>query len=106
MLSNLRQIVLHPVSILMVDNVKEFLELITDLCNSAGWWTYFSNDVKVDAGKTMKVNFINYAGGANWNNWLVILRQASGTEYGVFRADNWAWRYDINPVPGTVYSGG
>lgn len=74
--------------------------------NSAGWWTYFSNDVKVDAGKTMKVNFINYAGGANWNNWLVILRQASGTEYGVFRADNWAWRYDINPVPGTVYSGG
>ncbi|MBR6190675.1 MAG: hypothetical protein IKQ68_00720, partial [Prevotella sp.] len=35
-----------------------------------------------------------------------ILRQASGTEYGVFRADNWAWRYDINPVPGTVYSGG
>ena len=74
--------------------------------NSAGWWSYFSNDIKVEGGETKQVNFINYAGGANWNNWLVILRQASGTEYAVVRADNYGWRYAVNPVPGARYSGG
>ena len=74
--------------------------------NSAGWWQFFTDDVKVAVGETAVVNFTNYAGGGNWNNWLVILRKADKAEYGVFRADNFAWRYAINPVPGARYSGG
>lgn len=74
--------------------------------NSADFFGYQTDNVKVDAGKTIKVNFTNYAGGSNWNNWLIILRQASGNEYAVVRADNWGWRYEINPVPGARYSGG
>ncbi|OYP55923.1 hypothetical protein [Segatella bryantii] len=59
--------------------------------NSTAWWTAFSNDIQVPAGKTYVVSFKNYAGSANWNNFVVILRNAALTEYAVVRADNYGW---------------
>ena len=81
-------------------------DLGTEDC-TAGWWSAFTKDVKVPAGETYQVDFTNYSSLANnWNNFVVILRNTNLQEYGVYRADNYAWRYDINPVPGTIYSGG
>lgn len=74
---------------------------------TAAWWSVFTKDVKVPAGETYQVDFTNYSSLANnWNNFVVILRNTNLQEYGVYRADNYAWRYDINPVPGAIYSGG
>ena len=74
--------------------------------NTGAWWTYFSDDMKVAAGKTVKIDFTNYGGGSNWNNWNVVLRKSDLTEYGVVRADNFGWGagYDGNPL--LVTSGG
>jgi len=81
-------------------------DLGTEDC-TAGWWSAFTKDVKVPAGETYQVDFTNYSSLANnWNNFVVILRNTNLQEYGVYRADNYAWRYDINPVPGAIYSGG
>ena len=82
-------------------------DLGTEDC-TAVWWTVFTEDVKVPAGKTYQIDFTNYCGANNWNNFVVILRKSdeAKTEYGVYRADNYAWRYAINPVPGAIYSGG
>ena len=63
--------------------------------NSSAFWTEFSNDIKVPAGKTLEYGFTNYTDAAsNWHNFCVILRQASLTEYVVVRADNYGWTYD------------
>lgn len=81
-------------------------DLGTEDC-TAGWWSAFTKDVKVPASETYQVDFTNYSSLANnWNNFVVILRNTNLQEYGVYRADNYAWRYDINPVPGAIYSGG
>ena len=81
-------------------------DLGTEDC-TAGWWSAFTKDVKVPAGETYQVDFTNYSSLANnRNNFVVILRNTNLQEYGVYRADNYAWRYDINPVPGAIYSGG
>ena len=81
-------------------------DLGTEDCTT-GWWSAFTKDVKVPAGETYQVDFTNYSSLANnWNNFVVILRNTNLQEYGVYRADNYAWRYDINPVPGAIYSGG
>ena len=81
-------------------------DLGTEDC-TAGWWSAFTKDVKVPAVETYQVDFTNYSSLANnWNNFVVILRNTNLQEYGVYRADNYAWRYDINPVPGAIYSGG
>lgn len=74
--------------------------------NTGAWWTYFSDDMKVAAGKTVKVDFTNYGGGANWNNWNIVLRKSDLSEYGVVRADNFGWGagYDGNPL--LITSGG
>ncbi len=69
---------------------------------STGWWTEFTDPIKVEAGETKKVNFRNYTSGANnWNNFVVILQNIAGAhaaddtngykEYAVLRADNWGW---------------
>ena len=59
---------------------------------SAGWWTVFTKDVKVPAGETYQVDFTNYSSLANnWNNFVVILRQANLAEYAVLRADYYGW---------------
>ena len=63
--------------------------------NSSAFWTEFSDDIKVPAGKTLEYGFTNYTDAAsNWHNFCVILRQASLTEYVVVRADNYGWTYD------------
>lgn len=59
--------------------------------NSTPWWSAFTEDVKVPAGATYQVNFTNYAGGSNWNNFVIILRNAAMAEYAVVRADNYGW---------------
>lgn len=63
--------------------------------NSSAFWTEFSDDIKVPAGKTLEYVFTNYTDAAsNWHNFCVILRNASLTEYVVVRADNYGWTYD------------
>lgn len=66
--------------------------------NSTGWWGAHIEDVNVPAGETVEFNFTNYAGGANWNNWVAILRKADLAEYAVVRSDNFGWGagYDGN----------
>ncbi len=61
--------------------------------NTSGFWAVLADDVQVPSGSTYKVNFTNYSSGAaNWNNWYVILRDASTeTEYAVLRSDNYGW---------------
>ena len=60
-------------------------------CTTA-WWTVFTENMKVPAGKTYEYNFTNYSSMAsNWNNYVVILRKADGTEYSVVRSDNYGW---------------
>lgn len=63
--------------------------------NSSAFWTEFSDDIKVPAGKTLEYGFTNYTDAAlNYHNFCVILRNASLTEYVVVRADNYGWTYD------------
>ena len=73
-------------------------DLGTEDC-TAGWWTVFTQDVKVPAGETYQVDFTNYSSMAgNWNNFVVILRNANLQEYAVLRADYYGWGagYDGN----------
>lgn len=74
-------------------------DLGTEDC-SAGWWTVFTKDVKVPAGETYQIDFTNYSSMVgNWNNFVVILRNANLQEYAVLRADYYGWGagYDGNP---------
>ena len=74
-------------------------DLGTEDC-TAGWWTVFTQDVKVPAGETYQVDFTNYGSMvSNWNNFVVILRNANLQEYAVLRADYYGWGagYDGNP---------
>lgn len=73
--------------------------------NTTGWWTAFSDDVKVPAGETRSFSFINYTDGKNnWDNFVTILRNADKKEYGVVRADNYGWGngYDACQHDGTA----
>lgn len=61
---------------------------------STAWWSVFTDDIKIPAGATREFNFTNYTSGAgNWNNYVVILRDAAKTspEYAVVRSDNYGW---------------
>ena len=59
---------------------------------TTGWWSAFTDDMKIPAGQTYEFNFTNYSSMAgNWNNYVVILRKASLAEYAVVRADNYGW---------------
>jgi hypothetical protein len=60
--------------------------------NTTGWWSSFSEDQKIPSGTTAKFSFTNYNNGAaNWDNFIVILRNAALGEYAVVRADNYGW---------------
>jgi hypothetical protein len=59
--------------------------------NSTPWWSAFSDDVQVQPGQTRSFTFTNYSGGSNWNNYVVILRNAAKAEYAVVRSDNYGW---------------
>ena len=68
--------------------------------NSTGFWGAHAEDINVPAGETREFNFTNYSTlGANWNNFVPILRRADLSEYAVVRADNFGWGagYDGNP---------
>ena len=74
-------------------------DLGTEDC-TAGWWSVFTQDVKVPAGETYQIDFTNYGSMLNnWNNFVVILRKANLQEYAVMRADYFGWGagYDGNP---------
>ncbi len=60
---------------------------------TTGWWTVFTDNIKVAPKETKVVNFTNYTSGANnWNNYVLILNAADITkEYAVVRADNFGW---------------
>ena len=60
--------------------------------NTTVWWgAHLDNDVNVPMGETRHFVFTNYAGANNWNNWVVVLRNAAKAEYAVVRSDNYGW---------------
>ena len=66
-------------------------ELGTPDC-TAGWWSAHTANVQVPAHTVCTVNLTNYtSGGANWNNFVVVLNKANLAEYAVVRADNFGW---------------
>ena len=70
----------------------EFDNVIGEDDNSTGFWGAHSSMIKVPAGKTFTTRFKNYtSGGANWNNFVVVLTREDNTEYAVVRADNYGW---------------
>ena len=70
----------------------EFDDVLGAEDNTTAFWGAHSPYIKVPKGQTYTRRFRNYAGGANWNNFVLVLTNADGsTEYGVLRADNWGW---------------
>lgn len=62
---------------------------------TTGWWgAHLDADVKVPAGETRAFSFTNLGGAANWNNYVVVLRNAALAEYAVVRSDNFGWTGD------------
>lgn len=62
---------------------------------TTGWWgAHLDADVKVPAGETCAFSFTNLGGAANWNNYVVVLRNAALPEYVVVRSDNYGWTGD------------
>lgn len=62
---------------------------------TTGWWgAHLDADVKVPAGETRAFSFTNLGGAANWNNYVVVLRNAVLAEYVVVRSDNYGWTGD------------
>lgn len=60
--------------------------------STAFWGAHLDNDVKVPEGETRQFSFTNYTSGANnFNNWVVVLRNAATEEYAVVRSDNYGW---------------
>ena len=66
--------------------------------NSTPFFGVLSDPVKVAPNETQVMQFTNYTnGGNNWENFLVVMVNGAGTEYGVTRADCYGW--------GTAYEG-
>ena len=66
--------------------------------NSTPFFGVLSDPVKVAPNETQVMQFTNYTnGGNNWENFLVVMVNGAGTEYGVARADCFGW--------GTAYDG-
>lgn len=62
---------------------------------TTGWWgAHLDADVKVPVGETRAFSFTNLGGAANWNNYVVVLRNAALAEYVVVRSDNFGWTGD------------
>ena len=65
--------------------------------HSQAWWTEFGQYFTIPTGKKLYLQFVNYAGESNWNNWDVVVttpyeRATDGySEYFVLRADGWKW---------------
>ena len=66
--------------------------------NSTPFFGAQTEAVKVAPHETQVMQFTNYTnGGNNWENFLVVMVNGAGTEYGVTRADCYGW--------GTAYDG-
>lgn len=63
-------------------------------CTTDWWGAHLDADVKVPAGETRAFSFTNLGGAANWNNYVVVLRNAALAEYVVVRSDNYGWTGD------------
>ena len=75
--------------------------------NSTAFWGAFSDDFNVPVGETKSITFTNYSNLAgNWNNYVVVLRKADATEYGVVRADNYGWGAGYDGNANLITSGG
>ena len=60
--------------------------------NSTPFFGVLSDPVKVAPNETQVMQFTNYTnGGNNWENFLVVMVNGAGTEYGVARADCYGW---------------
>lgn len=64
--------------------------------NTTPFFGVQTNAFKAESGKTYQVNFTNYGGTQNYENFILVLRKADTTlgaagEYGVLRSDNWGW---------------
>lgn len=85
---------------------------VGDVGNTSGWFTAFSQDFTVPAGKKLVLQFENYGSGTeNYHNWnlYVTTPYSRGTdgyaEYFALRADNYGWGGAQDPAIGTdVYS--
>lgn len=75
------------------DEVTNTSNIVGAEDNSSGFFTAFSDDFKVESGKTKAITFTNYTSRANnWSNFLVVLRETdTAKEYVVVRADNYGW---------------
>ncbi|MCR4583208.1 MAG: hypothetical protein K5764_06610 [Prevotella sp.] len=64
---------------------------------SVGWWSEFTENIKVEPMETKVVHFTNYTSTEqNYHNFAIILNKQDLTEYGVVRADNWGWGAGID----------
>lgn len=60
--------------------------------NTTPWWTYHTENIKVESRQTAIVTFTNYSDCLeNWHNFCIVLNRADLSEFGVVRADNWGW---------------
>lgn len=60
-------------------------------CTSPWWSAHLDADVHVPSGEARAFSLTNYGAAANFNNYVIVLRKADLSEYGVFRSDNWGW---------------
>lgn len=60
-------------------------------CTSPWWSAHLDADVHVPSGEVRAFSLTNYGAAANFNNYVIVLRKADLSEYGVFRSDNWGW---------------
>lgn len=64
-------------------------------CTTKWWGAHLDADVQVPAGETRAFSFTNLGGAPNnWNNYVVVLRNALSAEYVVVRSDNFGWTDD------------
>lgn len=76
----------------------EFDDVLGEENNSTPFWGAHSEMINVPVGQTYTMRFRNFTnGGANWNNFCVVLTRQDNSEYAVVRADNYGW--------GTSYEG-
>ena len=87
--------------------VEKMYKTVGATDNTGAFWSDHSEAIKVAPGETFVSYFTNYtAGGANWNNFLVVLATADGaTEYSVLRADNFGWGTGWGACAATIEEG-
>lgn len=80
------------VSASAVSGVANSTNMVGAADNSTAFFAAISDDFNVTVGATKSITFTNYSSLAgNWNNFVVVLRNADLDEYAVVRADNFGW---------------